>query len=83
MNAYQLFEAAIENANQNDIEINAQYFIDYAENAYNEMYFINNDLANKMLELSKNDYANRQSDKYFEVEQVLGNIKVERLIKKL
>ncbi|WP_263083278.1 hypothetical protein [Dickeya solani] len=35
MNAYQIYDAAIENAENNDIEISAKYFSEYADGALN------------------------------------------------
>lgn len=48
MNAFNLYEGAIENAEQNDLVIDADYIVDYADNALD--LSISKELAEKIID---------------------------------
>ncbi|GKV89295.1 hypothetical protein [Pectobacterium carotovorum] len=76
MNAYELYDAAIENAEMNDAEISAKYFSEYADGAMNT--YISDDVAKKIAEcaIEFRDNGNGSSDLYHMVEKPLSEIEI-------
>ncbi|ATZ95312.1 hypothetical protein [Dickeya fangzhongdai] len=76
MNAYQLYDAAMENAENNDIEISAEYFSDYAEGALN--IFMSQNLAEKIYACAVNfrDNGVGTNDLWHMVEKPLSEIEI-------
>lgn len=74
-NAFQLYDAAIDNAKSNDLIVDEQYLVDYAENACG--IYISADVAEKMMaaHAAWADTENKSGNEHFHlVEKPLAEI---------